>query len=177
MSGRAASGGSKLVVPLARGAVAGAVGTAAMDLNQYVRHRLRGGKDPFWHFEFCAAESFDHAPAPAQIALMAVDVVLGREIPDRHVNLANNLVHWGYGVSWASILGLVTGRSRTRRWTAGVLYGTVVFLSGSIILPTLDVYKPLWDQDPSSIRRDWVDHLLYGIATSATLGTLVRRER
>ena len=54
---------------LVAGAVAGAVGTAAMDLVLYRRYRRGGGKDSPGRWELAGdVQGWDDAPAPGQAA-------------------------------------------------------------------------------------------------------------
>ena len=47
---------------LLRGTVAGAIGTATMDLAQYVRYRKNGGEDGIFAWEFSGGKNWAGAP-------------------------------------------------------------------------------------------------------------------
>ncbi|MDQ3763637.1 MAG: hypothetical protein M3460_19045 [Actinomycetota bacterium] len=84
---------------VARGAAAGAVGTAAMDLLWFSRYRHNGGNSGFIDWEFSAGlNSWDGAPAPAQFGRRLIQGVLHRELPAERARLVNNIVHWATGV-------------------------------------------------------------------------------
>ncbi len=55
-----------LVRDVIAGAVAGAVGTLAMDLVWWARHRASGGEQSFPEWDVATTESFEEAAAPAQ---------------------------------------------------------------------------------------------------------------
>ena len=95
---------------LVRGAVAGAVGTAAMDLLWYVRYRRGGGDTDFVDWETSAGlNSWDNAPAPARFGKLISERTLHRELPAEQARLTSNDVHWATGVGWGAVFGLVSG--------------------------------------------------------------------
>ena len=160
------------VVP---GAVAGAVGTAAMDAVQYLRYRAGGGKTRPLHYEFAAVASFEQAPAPAQIAKRLFEALFHRTVPDEKVNLANNVMHWGYGMAWGGALGLVAGTRRSASAWWGPLFGTVVFVSDYVVLPPTGLYRQIWEYDARTLSKDWADHVVYGSVTAVALRMFVVR--
>ena len=155
-----------------RGALAGVVGTAAMDLAQYLRYRSGGGEEDLLHYEFSSVESFDKAPAPAQIAKRLAEGLLQTKLSDEKVNLANNLMHWGYGTAWGAALGLVTGGGRPAKVWCGPLFGTIVFLSDYVVLPPTGLYQPIFEYDAKTLAKDWRDHAVYGSAAGIALRVL-----
>ena len=67
---------------LARGLVAGMVGTAAMDLVQFPRYKRGGGNDRLLAWEFSAGlKEWEQAPAPAHIGKRVVEGVFQRQPP------------------------------------------------------------------------------------------------
>lgn len=155
-----------------RGALAGLVGTAAMDLVQYLRYRSGGGEDNLLHYEFSAVASFEEAPAPAKIAKRVVESLFDTKLPDEKVNLANNVMHWGYGTAWGGMLGLVTGAVRPARVWWGPLFGTAVFLTDYVVLPPTGLYQPIFEYDAKTLAKDWRDHAVYGSVAGIALRVL-----
>ena len=143
-----------------------------MDLSQYLRHRAGGGKDGFIHFELEGVTSWEQAPAPAQVARRVVEGLFETKLPDESANLANNVMHWGYGVSWAAALGLLAGSGRRARLWWGPLFGTVVFLTGYVVLPPTGLYRPITEYDARTLGKDWAGHLLYGTVAGGVLRAL-----
>jgi hypothetical protein len=164
-AGRRTSPGAVL-----RGALAGTAGTAAMDLVQYLRYRSGGGEDRALHYEFSAVASFAEAPAPAQIAKRVVEGLFRTSLPDATANVANNVMHWGYGVTWGAVLALLAGATRrpVRVWW-GPLFGTAVFLSDYVVLPPTGLYRPIWEYDATTLAKDWADHVVYGSVAAAAI--------
>lgn len=147
-----------------RGVVAGAAGTLAMDLVQFVRYRSGGGDQPFGRFELQGVESWDQAPAPAQVGRRVVEGLFQRQLHASQANLVNNVVHWSYGLGWGALFGLGAGSARRPRVRWGPLLGTVVFLGDYAALPPTGLYEPIWHYDAKTLAKDWGDHLVYGSA-------------
>ena len=166
----------KLVRDVVAGALAGAVGTAALDLLQYSRYRRGAGKEHLWHWEFAGdVMSWDDASAPGQLARKALSAVTGDDPPNEWARPATNITHWATGIGWGAAYGaLASATSRAPRARALAL-GPVVWLSGYVVLPLAKVYKPIWDYDARTLAEDLSGHLMYGSVTSGVFRAL-RRE-
>jgi hypothetical protein len=68
--------------------------------------------------------------------------------------------------------GALAGRSSRHRVLGVLALGTVVWLSGYVILPLARVYKPIWKYDARTLGKDLTAHLVYGSATGAALAAL-----
>jgi hypothetical protein len=147
---------------------AGAVGIAAMDLVQFARYRLGGGKDPLLAWEFSAGlKDWEQAPAPAQIGRRVVEGVFQRELPPTYAALTNNLTHWGYGVAWGGLFGLVQSSLRAPRVRNGLALGALVWSASYVLMPLAKLYRPIWEYDAKVLAKDLGDHLVYGVGTGA----------
>ena len=167
-----------LAVPatLVTGALAGAVGTIAMDSLWFARYRRAGGADGFADWELSAGTTgFEDAAAPAQVGKHLYEAVLRRPIPDTRARLANNLVHWSTGAQWGVLYALAAGRRGRVRWTDGFVLGPVACGAAYALLPTIDVYKPIWEYEPSVLWQDLNAHLLFGVTTATALRVLAGR--
>jgi len=162
---------------VAAGAVAGAVGTAAMDAVWYVRHRRGGGRKGPLAWEFGGVDKWDDVSAPGQLGKRLLEGFLGRDVPDRWAQLTQNVVHWGTGAAWGAELGLVAGSRRRVSWRAGLALGPVVWLTSYAVLPLAGLYKPMWEYDAPTLAKDLSAHVVYGIATGAAFAALARRGR
>jgi hypothetical protein len=158
---------------IARGLVAGAAGTLAMDLVWFARHRRGGGTDGFAAWEFSAGlDGWERAPAPAHVGKRLVEGVFDvRLAPDRAA-LVNNVTHWAYGMLGGAQYGIVEGSLRRPRIRHGLPFGAGVWLAGYAVLPAAKLYKPIWAYDRRTLARDLSAHLVYGLATAATLRLL-----
>jgi hypothetical protein len=152
---------------LARGAVAGVVGIAAMDLVQFARYRRGGGNDRLLAWEFSAGlKDWEQAPAPAQIGRRVVEGVFQRQLPPQRAALVNNLTHWGYGIAWGGLFGLVAGSLRAPKVRHGLALGATVWMSSYVLLPLAGLYRPIWEYDTKVLAKDLGDHLVYGVSAA-----------
>jgi hypothetical protein len=153
------------------GAVAGTIGTAAMDLAQYVRYRTDGSQS-LLAWEFRGVKNWAGAPAPAQAGKRLIEGLFQTELPDRAANTVNNAMHWAYGIGWGAGFALLAGSVRAPRARWGAPFGTVVWLTDYAVLPAAGLYKPIWEYDAKTLGKDWADHLVYGTVTAAAFATL-----
>jgi hypothetical protein len=167
--------GFGIVRHLAAGAVAGAVGTAAMDVVQYLRYRREGGKESLWRWELAAGvTSWDEASAPGQVGQKVERFVTGRPPPDRWARTTTNLVHWATGIGWGVQYGALAARTSRYPSTRALALGPAVWLAGYVLLPLVGVYKPIWEYDARTLSEDFSAHLVFGAATSAVFAALIR---
>ena len=158
------------------GAIAGAVGTAAMDMVWYRRYRRDGGKDRVWRWEFAGGVvTWDDASAPGQLGRKALRAVLRREPPHEWARPTTNLMHWATGVSWGVQYGLLATRTSRHPWARALALGPVAWGASYVILPLAKVYKPIWQYDAKTLADDLSAHLVYGASATATFGALTRR--
>lgn len=155
-----------------RGAVAGAIGTAAMDAFWYARFRKGGGAQAVLEWEFGGPSDWDHVSAPAQVGRRLVEGFTQRPLDARWARLTNNVMHWGYGIGWGAVAGLVGGSQRRLRPAEGPLLGLTVWGSSYVVLPLAGLYKPIWKYRIGELAPDLGAHLVYGTATVATFAVL-----
>jgi hypothetical protein len=156
------------------GAAAGAVGTVAMDGFWYARYRAQGGDDPPLAWEFGGPSDWDHVSAPAQVGRRLYEGVLHRPLEARWARLANNVMHWSYGIAWGTAFGLAgASLQRTRAWH-GALFGTGVWASDYVSLPLIGIYKPVWEYSVKDLAPDVVAHVVYGVATERVFRVMTR---
>ena len=158
---------------IARGLVAGGVGTLAMDLLLFARQRRDGGEDGFAAWELSAdLDSWDEAPAPAHVGKRLVEGLFDRELPPSRAALVNNITHWAYGMLGGAQYGIVEGSLRRPRIRHGLPFGASVWLAGNAVLPAAKLYRPIWAYDRKTLARDLSAHLVYGLGTSIALRLL-----
>ncbi len=144
----------RLIRNVVAGAVAGAIGTAAMDRLLYQRYRRAGGADSFGQWEFAiGVKSWDDASAPGKVGQKALRTITGHEPPDEWARATTNLMHWATGVGWGIQYGvLASTSSRLPRLRAAAL-GPTAWLASYVVLPLAKVYKPIWEYDRAHARR------------------------
>jgi hypothetical protein len=154
---------------VARGVVAGAVGTLAMDALWYARYRRDGGSDRFGAWEFSTnLKDWDNASAPALLGKRIFEGVFQRSLPPERAALANNVMHWATGVGWGGAYGIAAGSAQKPHVRYGLVFGAIVWSSAYVILPLAKLYKPIWKYDAKTLGKDLSAHLVYGL-TSATV--------
>ncbi len=89
--------------------------------------------------------------------------------------LYNNVVHWGYGIAWAGLYGLVAGSLGRSRLLLGIPFGAFVWASGYAVLAPMKLYKPKLEYDRATLARDLSAHLAYGVGTAIAFEVLDRR--
>ena len=85
----------------------------------------------------------------------------------------SNLVHWGYGIAWGGVRGLlgVAGLSGPAATAAhfGAVWGTE-----QVMLPALKVTPPLTEWGVQEVAIDALHHLVYAGATGIAYSLLDR---
>jgi hypothetical protein len=157
----------------ARGVVAGAVGTAAMDTLLFARYRRGGGESRVEEWEFSAdLTSWDQAPAPALMGKRLAEGLLRIELPPTRARLVNNVMHWGYGMLNGAQYGIVANALGTTLIRNGLAFGATVWAGDYVILPAAKLYQPIWKYDRTTLAKDLSAHLVYGVGTATTLRLL-----
>jgi hypothetical protein len=155
-----------------RGLVAGAVGTAAMDLYGYARARSNGETSSFIAWEFEAAEDWEKVSAPGQLGKRLIEAVTQQPLAARWAPLTNNVMHWGFGTGNAAAYGILVGSVHKARLWYGIPFGAAVWTFGYVVLPVAKLYKPIWEYDSRTLAIDLGAHLTYGLATAAAFALL-----
>lgn len=160
---------------IVRGLIAGAVGTAAMDLVWYWRYERGGGERNLLDWEFSAGlRDWDSAPVPAKIGKRLYEGFFQRELPADRAALTNNVVHWAYGMSWGGLYGVLVGSLRSPSVIFGLPLGAAVWATSYVILPLAKVYKPIWEYDAQTLLKDFTANLAYGASTAGAFALLAR---
>ncbi len=149
------------------GLLAGALGTVALDVVNYIQYRAGGGQDAPMSWETAAGlDSWDDAPVPAQVGRRVVEGLLQRELPASSARTVNSITHWAYGMVWGVEYGILAGSTHKRRAGWGPVFGSLVWLTSYAVLPMIKLYKPIWEYDSTTLAKDWAGHLAYGTATA-----------
>jgi uncharacterized membrane protein YagU involved in acid resistance len=156
------------------GALAGVVGTAAMDAVLYARYRRGGGKEAPLAWEFPPTESWQQASAPGQVARRVIEGFTQRPIPDRWARLTTIAAHWAFGAASAAAYGVVAGSLRRPRPLDGLPFGASVWALGYVVLPQAGLYQQIWTYDVETLAKDLTAHLAYGLTTATTFCLLAR---
>jgi len=158
-----------------RGALAGAVGTLAMDLVWYARSKPASGQKAFVEWEFSAKPDWNEVSAPGQVGKRLVEGFLQHELEPTWAPLMNNVMHWGYGLLWGAQYGIVAGTFPVRSSRLGLLLGPTVWATSYVVLPLAKLYKPIWEYDAKTLAKDLSAHMAYGLGTAAAFRILDRQ--
>jgi hypothetical protein len=158
--------------------MAGAVGTAAMDLLLFRRSRRDWGTESAWRWESAAnVKGWDSASAPGQLGAKVQRLLLRRSPPDSWARPTTNAVHWATGIGWGIQYGALAAATSKHPVLRVVALGPAAWLAGYVVLPLAGVYLPIWKYDVATLGKDLSAHLVYGVATGAAfvLGAVPRR--
>lgn len=149
---------------VARGLVAGAAGTGAMTGWQELSAKLQASGSPSGGDEpQTDEERWEQAPAPAQVARRVLKGVLGQQVGPDRIGLLTNVMHWGYGITWGALYGLLEGsRAEQRPLRDGLGFGTAVWAASYAQLVPMGLYQPPWKYAPGELALDWSYHGAYG---------------
>ena len=157
-----------LIEKVARGLVAGVLGTVAMTGWQELAARLQssGGQDG----QEQPSDPWESAPVPAQVARKIGEGLFGLEVPAERIPLLTNVMHWSYGTGWGAIYGLASGSARRRHaLRRGALFGTLVWAMSYAQLVPVGLYAPPWTYPPQELALDLSYHVVYGLGAGAGL--------
>jgi hypothetical protein len=160
------------------GALAGAAGTAALDLIEFTNYRTGGGTQPVIDWETAAGvDTWGEASAPGQVGKGLVEKLSGRKLGDRWARTVTNTVHWVTGIGWGAQYGVANRLWPRHRAALFVVFGPAVWLVSYAVLPFAKVYKPIWQYDTATLAKDLGAHLAYGSVTAATFAAISRPTR
>ena len=145
-----------LATAIGRGLVAGVAGTAAMTISSTVEARLRG-------------RAFSTAPARATAKVLGI----GAFDSDLAQARWNDLSHWGYGIGWGVLRG-VLGASGLSPRAATVAHGVAIYGAAQITLPALEIAPPSIFWGAREVAIDAFHHAVYAAVTGAAHTALTR---
>jgi hypothetical protein len=134
---------------VARGLLAGAIGTAAMTVSSTVEQKLRG-------------REASTAPADAATKVLGIESFCDDAAKSRF----SNAVHWAYGTAWGVPRALLDAAGLDPA-AATAAHGAALWGSEQVMLPALGVAPPLWEWGVAEIAIDALHHAVYTAATSA----------
>jgi hypothetical protein len=147
-----------------------------MDLVWYTRYRSGGGDQTFAEWEFSAGlEGYDNAPAPAQVGKRVLEGLFDVKLDPATAGPMNNVVHWGTGLGWGALHGVVNGSMQRQRVLTGLLTGAGAWLTSYATLAPAGLYKPIWEYDIETLWKDLSAHLAFGAGVGLAYRVLSRR--
>lgn len=159
---------------LARGLIAGLVGTAAMTAYQTIT-AIKAGSTVKQAVAPDPPDEWSDAPAPGQVGYRFLRGMFEKELPPSRATTATNVVHWAYGTAWGGLYGLAESSTEIHPLIAGAAFGSLVFANAYAALPAMGLYDPPWQYDAKTLGKDWSYHLVYGTTTAAAFRLLKPR--
>jgi hypothetical protein len=164
---------------VARGVVAGLVGTGLMTVAQELSAKLHSsgdggqqGGDGEQHGE---QDPWDQASAPAKVAKRVSEGVFGHEVPAERIPLLTHGMHWGYGTGWGGVYGLAQGSLPPSTLRPGLLFGSTVWAMSYVQLVPMGLYEPPWKYAAKDIAMEVGYHLVYGLGVASAFKVLDSR--
>jgi hypothetical protein len=77
-------------------------------------------------------------------------------------------MHWGYGIAWGGVYGVLAGTAGRSTARGGIVFGSGVWASSYVTLVPTGLYEPPWKYPPKVIALDLSYHLVYGSGVAAT---------
>ncbi len=162
---------------VARGLAAGVVGTGFMTAWQELAAKLKSASqdsDPVPRQP--SEDPWEEASAPAKVAKRIGEGVFHKQVSPELIPLLTNAMHWGYGTGWGTVYGLTAGSARrSPGLTAGVAFGTVVWLMSYVQLVPMGLYDAPWKTPPQELALDLSYHLVYGAGVASAYSLVNRR--
>ena len=157
-----------LLVDVAIGCVAGLVATKVYGLVQEALYR------PMPRHVKRREERVRPGPS-SQVAAGKIAEGLGYSLDDQKRELAGCAVHYGLGIAWGPIYGLLRRQGGMQPLGAGVLTGaTLSLIVDEGLAPALGFSAPNSDYPALSHVRGFLNHLAYGVAVALTAEALYR---
>ena len=160
----------------AKGALAGAVGTAAITLDmQKVPALIERRFDISMTPEPPPDADIPEDPR-AELAGRVATGVLERPLPEEGKVTAGQAIHWSYGTLWGVVYGILHSGLRLPALVHGMLFGSVVGAVASTVLPAMGL-APSPTEQPKRISAAQVGyHLVFGWTTALTFWLLTLRD-
>jgi hypothetical protein len=151
---------------LLRGLAAGVGGTAVMTAAQELDSKLQGSDEEQSADE--PQDPWEKAPVPAKVAKRIGEGVFHAEVSPALIPLLTNLMHWGYGITWGGVYGLIHESAWSRPLRGGLAFGLAVWSLSYVQLVPMGLYEPPWKYGAREVVGEIGYHLAYGTGVAGT---------
>ncbi len=148
---------------VARGLIAGAVGTSVMTTYQLLVAKLRNDDSE------TQPKRWRDAPAPAQVGKRILTGVFKENVTLADSRRLTQVMHWAYGTAWGAALGLLQGTVAASPVPTGAAFGVGVWGMSYAQLVPMGIYGPPWKYAAKHVALDLSYHVVYGVAAAAAL--------
>lgn len=161
---------SPLVVTV-KGGIAGLVGTAVLSVAMQQAPRAMERL----HLSPPQPESNGNAEQPtATLAGKVAAGVMEAPIKEGTKQAAGQAIHWGYGAGWGAFYGIMQSSLRLPHLLHGTIFGGLVGMVASTLVPKLGLTPPPTRQPMSMNVMQLFFHLLYGWVTALTFHLMAK---
>lgn len=108
------------------------------------------------------SDAWEQASTPAQVGRKLLEGVFDVEVPPDRIGLLTNAMHWGYGLSWGALYGLIQETARGPGLRDGLLFGAGMWAMSYVMLVPMGLYQPPWKYSPKELAIDLSYHVAYG---------------
>ena len=158
---------------LAKGLAAGVAGTAAMTAAQELSIKLMSsGEQP--QPDAGPTDPWEAASTPAKVARRIIEGVFDKEASPESIPFLTHAMHWGYGIGWGAVYGLMAGTSPGPALRRGPVFGAAVWGMSYVELVPMGLYEPPWKYGAKDLALEVGFHLVYGTGVAATYAALGR---
>lgn len=161
---------------VARGIVAGVVGTGCMTLAQTLPAKLRssgGGSQAGQSDQQQGRQDpWEQASTPAKLAKRISEGIFHHEVSPERIPLLTHAMHWGYGTGWGAVYGIVAAGAPHSPLRHGLLFGTAVWAMSYVQLVPTGLYEPPWKYPLKDTAMEVGYHLAYGAGVAGAFRAL-----
>jgi len=158
---------SKLLKDALFGAIGGFAGTNVLEKTTGLLTRFQSNRDKWIERELVKEE-----PTSA-LARRAAKTALGKELPEDQAKQLGNAVHWGYGIFWGAVYGVLRKRVPAISAAGGFPFGVALDAFGAgMLLPAFKLSPPATQFPVSTHLRDMTAHYAYAATTECVCATL-----
>jgi hypothetical protein len=159
---------------LARGLVAGAVGTGLMTIAQELSTRLQSS-EPSGEESEAPRDPWEQASVPAQVGRRIGEGLLRHDVGPERIPVLTHVMHWAYGTGWGVVYGIVRGsRTRDPSMRDGLAFGLEVWAMSYVELVPMGLYQLPWKYPAKDVATEVGFHLVYGAGTAMAFRLLDR---
>jgi hypothetical protein len=164
---------ANIAADLAKGALAGAAGTWAMDRVDWLLYDMEP-EEARRRTQRVRPGGLD----PAHVIANEAAKLAGRELRPRQPHPAGVAIHYGVGIGPAAAYAAARDRRHTPNWARGALLGIGAWLiADEGFTQATGIAARPWDYPWQSHARSLAAHVVYGLVTEATLAALDAAER
>jgi hypothetical protein len=147
----------------AYGAVAGIVGTLAMDSVTDLLYKLESE-------EKRRKEESLRTEGPAETLAARLIEFVGAEPSGQRKKRIAQILHWGYGAAWGTLFGILHHRAPALSRASGFLFGVLFFLAGDELMNGVMGLTPPPKEFPIDAHvRGLVAHVVFAAAADGTI--------